>query len=455
MSEYEHNLPASDDPEWMGLVLDVENRFEVLNEALADLRSAVIRLSSYRPQPQVIAEQAEPSQETTEAAAALDDAVRAFEAAAALPETPVEEPDAAIVEAAPTANGATIEEAPPAADDAARREEVSRMVAEARQEHQEHQVTTLHGFDGSWAEQHDDSEVDSTSEGSWPMARPMGVPIQPPGLRHLPDEASKPAAGLGEFVDSEPDVSEEEEARRQEVARVVAELRGGESVGSEVIATEFQADEPGPDDSSSEVSQVESGLERAEAEASGEADEETRREEVARMVAEMRARDSAGGEHEGATVAGEESSDVDVRDEVRRAVEAARAEMASGWVKTDEGETAAAGDAKKFSFPDWQNAHMEPSGPPVIVIKDPEGRVELARVYETLSQVHCDENAALLNYTPHSVTVGLNTRASVPTTEAMEQAIQTVFGRKCRVESDGVRVSVEIGKEPRGNEDAA
>jgi hypothetical protein len=95
---------------------------------------------------------------------------------------------------------------------------------------------------------------------------------------------------------------------------------------------------------------------------------------------------------------------------------------------------------------------MEPSGPPVIVIKDPEGRVELARVYETLSLVNCDENAALLNYTPHSVTVGLNLRASVPSKEAMEKAIETVFGRMCRVESDGVRVSVDIGM---GKEDAA
>jgi hypothetical protein len=34
----------------------------------------------------------------------------------------------------------------------------------------------------------------------------------------------------------------------------------------------------------------------------------------------------------------------------------------------------------------------------------------------------------------------------------MEKAIETVFGRKCRVESDGVRVSVDIGM---GKEDAA
>jgi hypothetical protein len=81
--------------------------------------------------------------------------------------------------------------------------------------------------------------------------------------------------------------------------------------------------------------------------------------------------------------------------------------------------------------------------------------VELARVYETLSRVHCDENAALLNYTPHSVTVGLNLKAAVPEVEALTEAIRATFGRACEVDSDGVRVNVQIGKDLKGKDSAA
>jgi hypothetical protein len=76
-------------------------------------------------------------------------------------------------------------------------------------------------------------------------------------------------------------------------------------------------------------------------------------------------------------------------------------------------------------------------------------------VYETLSEVDCDENAALLNYTPHSVTVGLNSKATVPSMEAMEDAVRLVFGRACEVDSDGVRVNVQIGKDLKGKDSAA
>ena len=89
------------------------------------------------------------------------------------------------------------------------------------------------------------------------------------------------------------------------------------------------------------------------------------------------------------------------------------------------------------------------------MIKDSEGRVELARVYETLSRVNCDENAALLNYTPHSVTVGLNVKAAIPETEVLAEAVKAVFGRACEVDSDGVRLNVQIGKDLKGKDSAA
>jgi hypothetical protein len=346
-----------------------------------------------------------------------------------------------------------------AGDDEARREEVARMVAEMRHEPPHVEAPPLE----SWAAPHDEGEVDSTSEGSWPIARPMGMQINPPGLQAAREEPAadlpqdEPAVETAPVMDLESAPAlDEDEARREEVARMVAEMKAD---AAPAFAESAEAEAPHVEDKESRRedvarmvaemrSRMSSGVDEAP-EAPGE-DDESRRESVADMVARMRAEMAAGGavEAEDTTADHAEApSEEDVRDEVRRAVEAAKAEMAAGWKREED-----AGDKPKFSFPDWQTTHVEPSGPPVIVIKDPEGRVELARVYETLSQVNCDENAALLNYTPHSVTVGLNLRATVPSKEAMEKAIEAVFGRKCRVESDGVRVSVDIGM---GKEDAA
>jgi hypothetical protein len=450
MPEYEHDLPSSEDPEWNRLVQDVEKRFEVMSDALANLRGAVIRLSSYRPQPQVIREYAPaPAAQASESVAALEDAVRAFEAAATVPEAPAVEA-APVVPAANGASADTGSQAPSADDDAARREEVSRIVAEARGQ----QTSAPPAFDGSWANASENDEVDSTSEGSWPMARHPGLPISPPSHRAIESESVADLAA--EFQEAAVEEDPEEAARREEVARMVAEMRAG--LGSEDDAAEDEAPDKLEQDARDEdvaTVAVESFAEDEAVEADPE-DEDARRESVAETVARMRAEMAAGAAPDDETASNEDGAatagadDADVRDEVRKAVEAARAEMASGWGK--ESDRPADGAEKKFSFPDWQTTHIEPSGPPVIVIKDPEGRVELARVYETLSQVNCDENAALLNYTPHSVTVGLNTRAQVPSKEDMERAVEAVFGRRCRVESDGVRVSVDIGAD---KEDAA
>ena len=98
---------------------------------------------------------------------------------------------------------------------------------------------------------------------------------------------------------------------------------------------------------------------------------------------------------------------------------------------------------------DWSHVQMEASGPPVVVMKDADGRVELASVYETLNELGCGDGAALLNYTPHSVTVGLPTMAQFPSPEQMAEAVERVFGLTSRVESDGVRITVSIGAEPK------
>jgi hypothetical protein len=90
------------------------------------------------------------------------------------------------------------------------------------------------------------------------------------------------------------------------------------------------------------------------------------------------------------------------------------------------------------------------NGPPVIVIEDPSGRVELSQVFATLSKVDRTAQAALLNYSPHSVTIGLNMLSQVPDADQLRLAAQSVFGRSCSVKTDGNRTAIEVGTQPVG-----
>jgi hypothetical protein len=455
MSETEPTMPASADSQFETLVADVESRFIVLEDAIADLRHAIVRLKAHKPagdatRVSIAAERVAASPESTEE---LVSSLGGIELA-------VEE-ETAVAEQVPSTEQ----------DEEAKREEVRRVAAEVRAEMEPKLGEPTVGIpfwpgpkaaEAAEAKEPsiEDYGMDSTSEGSWPIAR-QGEPKAAPS--HLKAEASGALAEEPvEAASTEPDdvaaaADEDDDAHRDEVERIVTEMR----------------DAANEDERSDEGDEAEAASE--ETPSGGEDDDEARRLEVARMVAEMRNGAMAGdteeadgedGESKREDVAGIVASmqtdmqgeaasagddpDALVRDEVRRAVEAARAEMSSGYTHSAdaEGET-------KFSFPDWQTTHVEPSGPPVIVIKDPEGRVELARVYETLSRVNCDENAALLNYTPHSVTVGLNARASVPGVEDLVAAVEAVFGRKAEVDSDGVRVNVQIGKDLKGKDSAA
>jgi hypothetical protein len=242
------------------------------------------------------------------------------------------------------------------------------------------------------------------------------------------------------------------------------------------------ADAPA-DDFRSMVDQVRAEIEAARAsgetldlDAPGEAEpsgENTRRAEVQRMVEEMRGRMSnealeddafdgeGGGEGEAEAEAGrvapaETSADDDEakREEARRAVEQMRAELSGGSTHSV---VFAPPVAKPAPSLDWSHMQADISGPPVIVVKDSEGRVELANVYDLLNRIECGESAALLNYTPHSVTVGLPIRAAMPTPEAVENAVIAVFGRSGVVDTDGVRITVEMGADVKRKrtEDAA
>jgi hypothetical protein len=91
------------------------------------------------------------------------------------------------------------------------------------------------------------------------------------------------------------------------------------------------------------------------------------------------------------------------------------------------------------------------NGPPVIVIEDSLGRVELSQVFATLSRVDRSAQAALLNYTPHSVTIGLNMLSAVPDAKELALAAEAVFGRVCTVKSEGSRTAIEIGTSAAGS----
>lgn len=260
--------------------------------------------------------------------------------------------------------------------------------------------------------------------------------------------------------------ADDDAARREEVARAVARMRA--ELGGFNATEEEATDEAG------------ASWQDYTREANGEAapvapeDDAARREEVARAIVRLRAEMGGGEAQDSATFedavdasgpdaygpAHGESDEEAVREDVRRAVEAARADLAgpqtpSGAVAPGFQAPPATPEKPRFSLTDWTIDH-ERDGPPVVVVKDSEGRVELAQVYDALNRIACGDSAALLNYTPHSVTIGLPVRAVIPAIEDMTSAFEAVFGRACRVQSDGARISVSMGTDHDGrSEDAA
>lgn len=162
----------------------------------------------------------------------------------------------------------------------------------------------------------------------------------------------------------------------------------------------------------------------------------------------------------------EDADPAAVREQVRLEVERARAAIAAGRLDVFE-ELSREDDADERS---WQapaaetppaEASREPAPAaaplayaperedrpiiinPVVVVDDESGRVELVRVYEALSSVGYAGEASLINYTPHTVKVGL-TGTTMPDTGALGEAIEKAFGRACEVAVDGNRITVSL-----------
>jgi hypothetical protein len=281
------------------------------------------------------------------------------------------------------------------------------------------------------------------------------APSEPMAAASPPEEdASKSAADA-------------EEARREEVRLAVERAR--------LAMDEANAAAPAVDPEEARREEVRLAVERARAEMFGEKqappvdDDEAKREEVRRMVESTRGslswstmksdggswgqfQPEPGGFSIGRDQAppkpvGEsnEPSDPDQarREEVRRAVEAARAEMAP-----EDAGPKIVPIVPRPGSPSPKGADF--NGPPVIVIEDPSGRVELSQVFATLSKVDRSAQAALLNYSPHSVTIGLGMTSAVPDPNELALAAQSVFGRSCTVKLDGNRTAIEVGIHPVG-----
>jgi hypothetical protein len=283
--------------------------------------------------------------------------------------------------------------------------------------------------------------------------------------------AMAPSAELSSAGVEMPSSVDDEEARREEVRRAV------EAARAQVEPAEEAGKDDTDDTEEARREEVRLAVERARAEmlASKEPEptdeDEARRAEVRRVVENTRGAlswsemPSDGGswgqfkpEPGGFSIGPDQAPARNLepaplpedpeearREEVRRTVEAARADM-------DGSPTDAAPRivpiVPRPGQPGPKGADF--NGPPVIVIEDPSGRVELSQVFATLSKVDRTAQAALLNYSPHSVTIGLNVMAQVPDADELREAAQSVFGRACNVKTDGNRTAIEVGTQSVG-----
>jgi hypothetical protein len=166
--------------------------------------------------------------------------------------------------------------------------------------------------------------------------------------------------------------------------------------------------------------------------------EEDPREAVRRAVEQAKA-EMGFGTQQPAPLASPADDEEAAREAVRQAVAQARAELATdGW-----GPAAKPVEvAPKFVVPPPHRP--ERVHPPTITIEDPEGRVELARVYNLLKRLDCAANSSLLNYSSRQVSVQLSDNQP-PQSYEVGDAVREVFERENDVSVDGLNVIVKLG----------
>jgi hypothetical protein len=279
------------------------------------------------------------------------------------------------------------------------------------------------------------ARIDSTMPGSWPTA----------GFKAL--EKTNPTAANQDpsiAVSGSPNVPDE---AREQVRR------GVEMAGAEVDAARSNASESTHDEHGATIP--------------AEQDQNAVREQVRRAVEMTRA--ELGGEgpasrSEGTTPTSEPSeTDGDqnaVREQVRLAVEMARIELDTPGPSTglDQAASAHAPDREQAAPSEVPVSPAETAGSgrapagadehfgaiPTIIIESPGGRIELAYIYEMLSQLDCAATANLVNYLPHSVTVTLGA-LNLPDSDWIKRAVETAFGRTCNLVVDARRATIRLG----------
>jgi hypothetical protein len=407
---------------------------ELLDESIASISATLDRL------------RAESQRLHREAAAAILTEIAFDPPAAAETPVPAAEPPSAeeierqrveleqlvaqVREAADAPEAATEAEEPaapqvaPAPDDvAAQRAELERIVAAARElPADEAPAKVLSGFEGL-------SEGGGFFDASLPPAK-------------APRRAAEPKA------------EDPEAAAREELRRAVMEARDEIAAG---IADD--TNDVADSEEKAEAEEPAAAIVGAEAPAAG-LDEEARREELRRAVEASRAEitkeakpslaelmnakpidavietDEAAVEPEG-EAGGEPLDEEAMREELRRAVEASRAEISSSKAVEADRPSPLDFNAKKAASKEPE-IHM-----PIVVIDDPDGRVELVKVYRTLARLGCGADANLINYTPHGVTISLDPRV-MPADDDWGQAVEAVFDRPCELMRDSSHLRVRI-----------
>jgi len=248
--------------------------------------------------------------------------------------------------------------------------------------------------------------------------------------------AASPARGEPAEADAERDQVRQavEQARVELAAGAATADHEAMSAGAEPLAAEPAEDEAARD-------QVRQAVEQARADLAGATsadrvaappDANELHEDEAEQAPELQATRQA------RTEAPEPEGDEDeARDEVRRAVEQARAEL-----EATKPERAA--EDRPVALPASLQTHAVQSAAPIIVVDDPDGRVELAGVYEMLGFVGMADQASLLNYTHYSATVGINS-LKLPKPEAFGEAAEKAFGRPCTWQNEGGRLTLRLG----------
>jgi hypothetical protein len=394
---------------------DLEKRVEVLGNALEDVKLAIRRMALAEPwREQSLGVQAAPLVEYQATPAPLPSAVEYDEDAREAVRRAVEEAKAQM------ARGEWDEESFDFTPEAA--------VEDAPSE----PATTAEWSDDASAQPQQDDEP----EVLWLNA---------------PEDGSEPELTTM-FDGVVPQLDEDEEASREAVRRAVEELRA-EMGAAETMdlappgAPAYEAPEQEEDDEASREA-VRRAVEELRAEMAEAApedmqpinDDDEAREAVRRAVEEAKAemgRATQSYAPEATPVDDEEAA----REAVRRAVQQARTEMATtGSLQETPPEPVEVAPAYVVPPPH----RPERVHPPTITIEDPDGRVELARVYNLLKALDCAANSSLLNYSSRQVSVQLSDNQP-PDGAVVGEAVKDVFEREPDVQVDGLNVIVKLG----------